>query len=82
MLFSSGCAKQPTCIILPQALNADDVWLQVGLSRLHVHIVSHMVHAVLEAAVLAVGTLETRLPCPSGWVLTLLSFCGFTTQLS
>lgn len=46
-----------TSVILPQAFNADDVRLEVGLSRFHIDIVSHMVHAVLEATVLAVGAL-------------------------
>lgn len=63
-----------TGVVLPQPFNVDDVRLEVGLRGLHVHIVSHVVHAILEAAVLAVGALRGRLPRPPRRVLPLLSF--------
>lgn len=50
-------ANKLTSVILPKAFNVDYVGLEVGLCRLHIHIVSHMVHTVLEAAVLTVCAL-------------------------
>lgn len=55
-------AKGLTSVILPKAFNVDDMRLEVRLCRLHIHIVSHMVHTVLEAAVLTVCALQARLP--------------------
>lgn len=62
-----------TCIILPEALYADDVRLQVWFCGFDINIVSHMVHVVLEAAVLAVVALQGSLPSTTRCVLTLLS---------
>lgn len=63
-----------TSVVLPQTFNVDDVRLQVRLCGLHVHVVPHVVHAVLKAAVLTVGALWVGLPRPPGRVLSLLSF--------
>lgn len=64
------CVVLVTCFVLPQALDADDVRLAVGLGWLHVDTVSHVVGAVLKAAVLTVRPLW---PCTSpSWVLSLL----------
>ena len=58
-----GDNSRVTCFILPQAFNADNVRLQAGLCWPHIDTVSHVVGAVLEAAVLTVGALCARLPC-------------------
>lgn len=47
-----------TSVVLPEAFDVDDVRLEVWLCRLHVHVVSHVVHAVFEAAVLTVCALQ------------------------
>ncbi len=47
-----------TSVILPKALNVDDMRLEVWLCRLHIYIVSHVVHTVFEAAVLTVRALQ------------------------
>ena len=65
---------EPTGVVLPQALDADDVWLEAGLRGLHVHVVAHAVQAVLEAAILAVRALLPRLPGPPRGLLALLCF--------
>lgn len=62
-----------TIVVFPEALDVDDMWLQVWLRRLYIDIVSHVVQAVFKAAVLTVGALQVRLPCSSR-VLSLLSF--------
>ena len=46
-----------TGVILPKAFNVDDVWLEVGLCRLNINTVSHMVFTVLKAEVLTVRAL-------------------------
>lgn len=69
-----------TSVILPKAFNVDDMRLEVWLCRLHIHIVSHVVHTVFEAAVLTVCALQVRLPRSSNRVLSLLSFWEFTTD--
>lgn len=63
-----------TGVILPKTFNVDDVRLEVRLCGLHVHVVPHVVHAVFEAAVLAVCALQVRLPRSSNRVLSLLGF--------
>lgn len=55
-------ANELTSVILPKAFNVDDMGLEVGLCRLHIYVVSHMVHTVFEAAVLTVRALQARLP--------------------
>ena len=47
-----------TSVILPEAFDVDDVRLEVWLRRLHVHVVSNVVHAVFEAAVLTICPLQ------------------------
>ena len=61
-----------TSVILPETFNVDYMWLEVRLCRLHIHIVPHMVHTILEAAVLTVRSLH--LPRTSNRVLPSLSF--------
>lgn len=51
-----------TSVILPKAFNVDYMRLEVWLCRLHIHIVTNVVHAVFEAAVLTVCALQVRLP--------------------
>lgn len=51
-----------TSIVLPKAFNVDDMRLEIWFCRLHIHVVSHMVHAVLEAAVLTVSAFQVGLP--------------------
>lgn len=53
---------RPTSVVLPKALDVDDVRLEVWLCRLHIYIVSDVVHTVFEAAVLTVCALLVRLP--------------------
>lgn len=69
-----------TSVILPKTFNVNDMRLQVRLCRLHIHIVSHVVHAVFKAAVLTVCALQVRLPRSSNRVLSLLSFWEFTSH--
>lgn len=69
-----------TGVVLPKAFNVDDMRLEIWLCRLHIHIISHVVHTVLEAAVLAVRALQVRLPRSSDRVFSFLSFWEFTTE--
>lgn len=56
--FSVNSVKCLTFFILPQALNTDDVRLQVGLRRLHVDELPDVVRVVFVAAVLLVVSLR------------------------
>ena len=65
-----------TCLVRPEALDADDVGLVVGLGGRDVHKVAHAVRAVLEAAVLAVGALRARLPRLRRQLSGFIRVCG------
>lgn len=58
--------RRLTGVVLPQTFDIDDVRLEVRLCRLHIHVVSHVVHAVFKAAVLTVRALGVGLPRPPG----------------
>lgn len=75
-----SAVRRLTSVVLPKSLNVDDMRLEVWLCRFHIYIVSHVVHAIFEAAVLAVRALQARLPRSSNRVLSLLSFWEFTTD--